>query len=320
MSDTTQRRQLALGIFISIGIAIFVVGVLTIGGQHKAFTRSIQVHVIFDDVQGLQPGNNVWLSGLKIGTVKRVSFYKNAQVEVILAVEHEAQAHIHRDATARVGTDGLVGNKIVVLTGGSDSLPLIADGGVVLASHTASLQEMFGTLQGSGADLRVIAANLRVMSDRLLAGRGTLGKLLNDNSYAEQLRVTLARLREASLAGDRMLGNLEGFSERLQHSTGLVNELLSDTVIYERLRSAAQRFDEVSAKASMFADTLRVAGRGLNDPNSPAGVILHDGVIADQLQRTMKNLEVSSEELRRDLEAVRHNFLLRGFFKKRKDN
>lgn len=320
MSDTTQRRQLALGIFISIGIAIFIVGVLTIGGQHKAFTRSIQVHVIFDDVQGLQPGNNVWLSGMKIGTVKRVSFYKNAQVEVILSVEHQAQAHIHRDATARVGTDGLVGNKIVVLTGGSDSLPLIADGGVVVASHTASLQEMFGTLQGSSGDLRVITANLRVMSDQLLAGHGTLGKLLNDDSYAEQLRVTLARLQEASLAGDRMLGNLEGFSERLQHSTGLVNEMLSDTVIYGQLRSAAARFNEVAAKASMLVDTLRVAGGGLDDPNSPAGVLLHDRVTADQLQRTMKNLEVSSEELRLDLEAVQHNFLLRGFFKKRKDN
>lgn len=320
MSETTQRRQLTLGIFITIGLAIFIVGVLTIGGQHKAFTRSIRVKVIFEDVQGLQPGNNVWLSGMKIGTVRKVSFYKGALVEVVLSVEHQAQSHIHQDAMARVGTDGLVGNKIVVLTGGSDSLPVITDGGVVVAEHTATLQEMFGTLQGAGSDLRVITANFRVLSDQLLEGRGTLGKLLKDDSYADQLRATLARLQAASVSGDRMLANLEGFSERVQHAPGLVNELLEDTVIYGRLRAAAERLDEVTAKASMLADTLRVAGRGLNDPASPAGVLLHDQVTADQLQRTMKNLEVSSEELRVDLEALQHNFLLRGFFKKKKDN
>ena len=108
MSEISNRRKLAVGVFISIGLAILIIGVLTIGGQRKAFVKTITLQVIFDDVQGLQAGNNIWLSGMKVGTVKRVTFYGHSQVEVFLNIEQQAQPHIRKDAKARISTDGLV--------------------------------------------------------------------------------------------------------------------------------------------------------------------------------------------------------------------
>ena len=121
MSENNNRKKLAVGVFIFIGLLILVVGVVVIGGQHKAFVKSIRLNVVFDDVQGLQTGNNVWLSGMKVGTVKKVAFFGQSQVLVELNIEKQAQPHIRKDTKAKVGTDGLVGNKIVVLSGGSEA-------------------------------------------------------------------------------------------------------------------------------------------------------------------------------------------------------
>src|SRR5579871_6144540 len=102
MSEVNTRKQMAVGVFITIGLAILLVTIFTIGGQHKTFVKTIHLQVIFDDVQGLQSGNNVWLSGMKVGTVGKVNFYKGSQVEVILNIEEKAQSHIYKDSKARV--------------------------------------------------------------------------------------------------------------------------------------------------------------------------------------------------------------------------
>ncbi|HET6256018.1 MAG TPA: MlaD family protein [Puia sp.] len=318
MSETNNRRKVGVGLFILLGLAILLTGVMVIGAQHKAFTKSIRLNVVFDDVNGLQAGNNVWLSGMKVGTVRKVSFYGRSQVEVILNIERDAQPHIRKDAKAQISTDGLVGNKIVVLTGGSDSAPVVADNDRLLSQQQAGLGEMMGKLQGmmgtlqeSNGNLLAITGNLKTISEKLKTGQGSLGELLNDPSFAEALRGSLGNLRAATATTEKMAGNLEDFSSRLQHSTGLVNRLIDDTTVFQKLETA---MEQVSAATT----ALRTAGNGLNDPHSPVGVMLHDEDAADNLQRTIKNLRLSSQELADDLEAIQHSFLLKGFFKKKK--
>ncbi|HLI93264.1 MAG TPA: MlaD family protein, partial [Puia sp.] len=266
----------------------------------------------------LQSGNNVWLSGMKIGTVKKLSFYGDSKVDVILSIEKQAQPHIRRDAKARVSTDGLVGNKIVVLTGGSDSAPPVADNDRLESEHLPGMQDMLETLQSSNANLLAITGNLKAVSEKLKAGNGTLGELLNDSSFAQQLRGSIDNLRLASAGSARMMSNLDAFASRLRNSNGLVNELITDSTVFQRLRGAVGKFNEAAASASAFSASLQNAGQGLNDDHSPAGVLLHDEQMADDLQRTFKNLRVSSQELSDDLEAVQHNFLLKGFFRKKR--
>ena len=318
MSESNNRRKVAVGVFILLGLAILVVGVVVIGGQHKYFTRAIQLRVVFDDVQGLQAGNNVWLSGMKVGTVRKVMFYGRSQVEVVLNVERQAQQHIRKDTKARVSTDGLVGNKIVVLEGGSDSAPAVQENDRLQSETQPGLQEMMGTLQASNGNLLAITGNLKAISEKLKAGQGTLGELLNDPSFAEELRGSITHLQAASAASERMIDNLEAFSTRLKQPDGLVNELITDTTVFRRLQNAVAQLDQAAASASEFGQSLRTAGKGLNDEHSTVGVLLHDEETADNIERMIKNLRVSSQELSDDLEAIQHSFLLRGFFRKKK--
>jgi phospholipid/cholesterol/gamma-HCH transport system substrate-binding protein len=317
MSEVNTRKRMAVGIFISIGLAILLVTIFTIGGQHKTFVRMFHLHVIFDDVQGLQSGNNIWLSGMKVGTVGKIAFYGNSQVEVTLNVEEKAQPHIRKDSKARISTDGLVGNKIVIIEGGSDNAPLIANNDRLNADHLAGTQEMFATLQASNSNLLEITGNLKAISKKISDGQGTLGQLINDPAIADKMKASIEHLRAASAGSEAMIANLEDFSERLRRSDGLANQLITDTTVFSRLKGAVVQLNLAADQASQFTSSLRTAGQNLNNKTSPVGVLLNDEDAAADLQRTLKNLRVSSKELSDDLEAVQHNFLLRGFFKKK---
>lgn len=117
-----NKRSVIVGIFVFIGIAILVTGVLTLGGQQKKFVKAIELRAVFDDIGGLQTGNNIWFSGVKIGTVKKINFYGESQVEVLMNVEEEVVEFIRKDSKATLSSDGLIGNKIIVIYGGTTML------------------------------------------------------------------------------------------------------------------------------------------------------------------------------------------------------
>lgn len=321
MNEINTAKRMAVGIFIVLGLLILITAVFTIGGQHKAFVKSVRIYVLFDDVQGLQPGNNVWLSGMKVGTVKSIDFYHNSQVAVTLNIEKKAQPHIASDSKARISTDGLVGNKIVVISGGTDGVRPIADNDSLHSQHLPGTQEMFATLQASNANLLEITGNLKTISKRLNDGQGTLGKLINDPAIADHLQTSIDHLRTAAANSENLIANLEDFSARLKQPDGLASKLASDTTVFARIKASAARLNEAASQAADFTSSLREAGQGLkqglNDENSPAGTLLHNEDAGADLQRTLKNLRISSKELSDDLEALQHNFLLRGFFRRR---
>src|ERR1700712_1396348 len=102
MSTTNNKRSVIVGVFILIGIVILIVGVLTLGGQRKSFVKNISVESVFDDVGGLQRGNNVWFSGVKIGTVNRIRFQGDSKVQIVMHIDDASKVYIHKDAKARI--------------------------------------------------------------------------------------------------------------------------------------------------------------------------------------------------------------------------
>ncbi|MEP6750853.1 MAG: MlaD family protein, partial [Bacteroidota bacterium] len=147
MSTASNKRAVIVGLFISIGIIIFLVGIFTLGGQQKTFTSSLTVTALFNDVSGLQKGNNVWFSGVKIGTVKKISFFGKSQVQVIMSVDKKAEDFIRKDAKAKIGSDGLIGNKIIVLYGGTQAAAPIENNDSLAAETALSSEDIMATLQ-----------------------------------------------------------------------------------------------------------------------------------------------------------------------------
>jgi len=231
MEETDNRRKIIVGIFIFVGLVIFILGIFTLGSQKKAFIKSFSVNVVFDDVQGLKAGDNVWFSGVKIGTIKKIQFYGTSQVEVSMNIELETQKYIHKDAVASISQDGLIGNKIIVITSGTLKSPSIQDGDRIgVNTSTISTDEIKKTFQENNKNLVAITSDFKKLSADLVAGKGTAGALLSDEQMAQNFRDILMSLKNASQATNKMVAELNTFSETLNSKNGLANKMLTDTV------------------------------------------------------------------------------------------
>jgi phospholipid/cholesterol/gamma-HCH transport system substrate-binding protein len=309
------NKAVIVGIFIFLGIAIFVTGVFTIGMQKKTFSKAVELHVLFDDVGGLQEGNNVWLSGVKIGTVKKISFHENTQVEIVMRIDEDMMSHIFKDARVKISSDGFIGNRIVSIKGGTAMAGRISNGEWLVTEKSVSTDDMLSTLQENNKNVLDITENLKVISRRIRDGKGTIGELLNDASIAGNLRATMHHFRQASINSEVAISKINEYVNALNNKGTLVNELTTDTLVYARFKSTLGHLNNASLSISEFADSLKQAGKSLSKTDNPAGVMLHDEKVAADLKEMIRNLNTSSQELDEDLKALQSNFLFRGYFK-----
>lgn len=319
--NASNKRAVTVGIFIFIGIVIMLIAVLTLGGQKKTFVRSVQVSALFKDINGLQAGNNIWYSGVKIGTVKRIEFTGSESVKVLLNVQEDYTQYIHKDCKAKIGSDGLIGNRIVVLFGGTPAAPTLESGDVIGVDNGISTDDIMNTLQVNNKNLVDITGNLKVISGKLAAGEGSIGKLLNDESLYNALEAVSQALRQASANTQQITANLNSYTAQLHKPGTLANDLVSDTVIFAQLRGTVKQLNQVASTANGVVTDLKGASSSVNgalsNDRSAVGVLLHDTAAAENLRQIIYNLQTSTGKLDEDLQAAQHNFLLRGYFKKK---
>src|ERR1700761_8864978 len=192
MDRSENRKAIIVGIFLALGLVVFIVGVLTLGGSQKTFSKNIHISAVFDDVAGLKKGNNVWFSGVKVGTISDVHFIGPSQVTVKMSVDENSQQYIHRNAGVRISSDGFIGNKIIVIDGGSPQAPEVQDGDILQAAKLLSTDDIMKTLQQNNTNLLAITTDFKLLSHKILQGKGTVGTLLADSLMGEQLRRSMA--------------------------------------------------------------------------------------------------------------------------------
>jgi len=319
--ETKNKRGVIVGIFIFLALAIFIAGVLTLGGQQSLLKSSTAVRAVFDDVGGLQAGNNVWFAGVKVGTIRKIAFDSNGKVVVFMNIEDNNKPFIKKDVKAKVGSDGLIGNKIIVLTGGTPSAGIIEENDVVGIEKALDMDEMLATLQENNKNLLSITGDIKTVSGRLAAGEGSIGKLLKDETLANQLESAMASIRRSASNAEDLTQGVASYAAQLHTKGSLAQDLVSDTVVFNRLRSVARQIDDVSASVNAVVADLKQTSQGLNqginNSNGTLGALLHDKQTADNLKQTIENLSLGTKKLDENMEALQHNFLLRGFFRKR---
>lgn len=325
MISEPNKRAVTVGIFIVLGLIFLLSGILAVGNLHSTFVKKIEVTTIFDDVNGLQSGNNVWFSGVKIGTVRRLSFYGKSQVRVVLKIDEKSQQYIRKDAKAKISTDGLIGNKIIVIYGGTALAQAVEDGDTLGVEKMISTDEMMSTLQQNNSNLLDITTDFKTISKKLANGEGSLGKILKDESLYNSLGVTLASLERSSAHAEKLTASISDYGAKLNKKGALANDLVTDTTIFKDVQASVRQLKQLTIAAGEATDNLKSASNNVNiatskldNQNSPLGVLLYDEASAAHLKATLKNLEGGSQKLDEDLRAVQDNFLLRRYFKKKK--
>lgn len=316
MSTNERKRALTVGLFVLFGLVILVAGILVLGTQQNKFSKNLVVTTFFKDVKGLKVGNNVWFSGVKVGIIKEITFQTIDDVKVVMHIEQKSSEFIREDVVAKLGSDGLIGNAIVSLVGGSERVPPIRNGDVIKSMAGTDTEAMFATLQANNENLVEITKNFAILSKQMVDGKGTVGALLTDSTIALTLKSSVGSLNKVMGDAQKASANLAVLMAKFSGNQGLIHDLTSDTAVFASLRQSAAQLQGVTQTATALMANLNQTSQKLNEKDNAVGVLLNDPATAVEIKQILSNLNSSTEKLDVNMKALQSNFLFKGYFKK----
>lgn len=193
-----KSNKIKLGIFVSFGIVLFIAAIYFIGRKQQLFSSTIRISGIFRDISGLQVGNNVQFSGINVGVVDNIEMIADTAVRVDLTISEKAKKFIKKDAKALIGSDGLMGNKIVILTPGTNGANKIKNNDVIATVVPVSLDEIMLNLKITSSNAAAITEDFAAIMDNIRSGRGTIGKLFMDTVFAKNIDKSIINIKQGT--------------------------------------------------------------------------------------------------------------------------
>ena len=193
-----KSNNIRLGLFVSLGLFLLIAAIYYIGKKQQMFSNTFRISGIFKDISGLEVGNNVRFSGINIGVIENIEMIADTAVRVDLVLEEKAMKFIKKDAKATIGSDGLMGGKIVLLMPGTSDAKKIQNNDIIATIPPVSMDDIMGKLKTSLTNVSVISDDLTAIMGNMRAGKGAMGKLFMDPSMAQNLDQTIVNIKEGA--------------------------------------------------------------------------------------------------------------------------
>lgn len=307
-------NNIRLGIFITIGTIVVVVALYLIGSKKNIFSNTIKISSQFYNVNGLRQGNNVRYAGIDIGTVHKIVIENDSSVSVYMVIEKSNSEFIKKNSVASVGTDGLMGNKLVNINPGSGESKPVEEGDVIPSLRPVESDEMIRTLNTTNNNLESISGDLKKFTSKLNKDKGIL-KLIEDSVSAENIRLALEAFRDAAIHANQITIELNKISSGLNKGEGLAGVLLKDTTVANELRAAINNLQGVSDSLNLITSELNKFSNSLNNTDGLVYTVTNDTSLTENVKTGIQNLKVSTELLNENLKAMRKSFLFKKYFK-----
>lgn len=198
MDTINSRFKVRLGMFVAGGFALLIAGIFLIGRQKNLFNPVFKLTTTFYNVGGLQIGNNIRFSGINVGTVDNIKIINDSTVEVDMILKKEVQKFIKTDCLATIGSEGIIGDRILNITQGSSANASVKDGESLISIEPVETDAIMASLEISAGNAEVITTQLAEIMVNINNGKGTLGRLIQDSTIAENISQTIRNLKTSS--------------------------------------------------------------------------------------------------------------------------
>jgi len=202
MDTHSQKFKIRLGLFVAGGLALFVIAIFIIGKQKNLFNPVFKITSTFHNVGGLQIGNNVRFSGINVGTVDNIVIINDSTVRTDLIIKEEVRQFIKTDCKVAIGSEGVIGDKLITISQGSAETPLVKEGQRLESSEPVETDAIMSSLRVTAGNAEVITKQLAEIMTKINTGKGTLGRLIQDKTLAENLNKTVSNLKNSSKSLD----------------------------------------------------------------------------------------------------------------------
>lgn len=253
MSIQKNNYKVRLGLFILIGVTLFLSAIFIIGKQKNMFDPVFTLTSTFYNVSGLQVGNNIRFLGINVGTVNRISIINDSSVRVEMIIKSDVKPFIKQDSKVSIGSEGIIGDKIILISQGSSNGPAITKGQELLSLEPIETDAIIASLEITAGNAEIISHELAEIMININNGQGTLGRLIQDEAIADNLSQTITNLRKSSKGLDE---NMEAAKSNIL-LRGYFNK--KEKAAEKKKKDAADKINEVAEKKIKDAEKARKA-------------------------------------------------------------
>ena len=230
-----------LGMFVIIGVLFFTVTIYFIGKTQNLFGGTFELNTNFKNVSGLNVGNNVRLSGINIGTVKSIEFVSDSLVKVSFVIQDEVQKYIKTDAMASIGSDGLMGDKVLTILPGFKSSQIVKDNSFILSSKAIEMDDMMKSVKASVDNAKIISQQLALFSYKINNNDGLLSKIMTDASFSNKLDKTMTNLESST-------NEFAVFSKNMTNKNNVLSKLTNNEKLGKSVDSTLINIESATKK------------------------------------------------------------------------
>lgn len=305
-----------LGAFVVAGLVFLIFSLYMIGRNRNLFGSSFRVSANFRNVNGLMAGNNVRFSGIDVGTVERIEIMSDTLVRVTMVLEKGVRKFVKKNAVASVGTDGLMGNKLININSINKPAPQVEEGDVIASLRPIEGDEMLRTLNTTNENMAAISDDLRRITQRINNSNG-LWKLFSDTTVLHDIKETGKNLKHAGFKIAETMDQASELLKNVQKGKGLAGTVLTDSTMSSKLKTTIGNMEEVSKRSVQLTGNLNEILKQVKyGKGSAAGAMVADTTMERKLRATLFNVEQGTQRFNENMEALKHNFLFRGYFRK----
>ena len=230
-----------LGMFVIIGIALFMVAIYLIGSNKNLFGETFHLKANFNNVSGLKVGNNVRFSGINIGSVEAIDFVSDTAVVVLVVIKEEVHKYIKTDAMASIGSDGLMGDKVLTISPGMNSKVIVKNNAVIASTKAIEMEDIMKSVKVSVDNAQYITYELAEFTSKMNNKNSMLSKLVNDDKMGKSLDATLNNMQNAT----------KGLNENMEAAK---HNFLLRGYFKKKEKEAAKKKEELEDKKKEAAD------------------------------------------------------------------
>ncbi len=308
-----------LGLFVIAGLAFLILLLFWVGRDTNLFGSNFELRARFQNVNGLMPGNNVRFSGIQVGTVRTVEIVDDSTIEIMMVIDEDVKQFINKNALVNIGSEGLMGNKIVNIIPGTGHAPKVEHGDMLASKKNPDTDEMLKILYETNNTVAQIAASVKNTVDQV-GNSTTLWSLLNDASVSDNVKISLLNIRNATAELNIFLDELHAIATKIEFGKGPAGTMINDTIMSANLSAASIEIRSMATEANELMislnSTLAEVKNEIKSGKGTAQAVLNDTAMVNKLNRTLDNIEQGTKSFNESMEALKHNPLFKGYFRR----
>jgi phospholipid/cholesterol/gamma-HCH transport system substrate-binding protein len=304
----TPARLAGVGVFVLGGLVLFTVGLFMIGDRQMAFAKKFTVYTEFKTITGLQTGAIVRVSGAKAGSITQIlpPNKPSEKFRVKLEITENLHQLVRTDSLATIETEGLVGGNYLGIGTGTDAAPPVAPNATIAGKEPFDIADL---MQQMGDTIK----RVNDVFDEIKAEvQGTVVAVGDTVDNANALIIDIsADLKQMAASGAALSKDAAQIAEGIRSGKGSLGKLVNDDELYSRTTAIAKQAEEIAANARQVVENANKTLQGFQSKDGPV-----QGMTTS-VKQTMDDARAAVEGLAENMDALKHNFLLRGFFNRR---